>query len=62
MTVPNSLNRHELAGVTSWGFGCAVVSFSFIPLRMEVSLTHLAKRTLKTFFNSTVSCNLFAYF
>lgn len=24
MTVPNSLNRHELAGATSWGYGCAV--------------------------------------
>jgi secreted trypsin-like serine protease len=24
MTVPNSQNRHQLAGITSWGYGCAV--------------------------------------
>ncbi len=24
--MPNSRNRHELAGVTSWGYGCAIVS------------------------------------
>jgi len=24
LTVPNSLNRHVLAGATSWGYGCAI--------------------------------------
>jgi secreted trypsin-like serine protease len=24
LTIPNSLNRHVLAGITSWGYGCAI--------------------------------------